>query len=354
MRMKRFLLLFFICFLLNNANSQEISAKDFLFSYSFSPKKFESYLNKKKFSSSGTRLQFDTLVNIYSLNGEKKQKGKVVTNVETYKTKNSFSFAFLTSSRNEFTESIKLLKEANFFCGNENDSSAASFLFQRRNISIRVNIITQPSNDTIYSFSFQHAELPPPGKIKYAEDLLQFNSHEHLVSIFGEKNVIKDVYYFLDQKTSRCSVLFPHTSRQAVITWSDEINLCNPECLLVGGNLSNSGSATFDGVIAENTWSSKEGVYSGMNLSSLVKLNGNDFQFYGKNSKFPLMVVPENTGLLNFKTNRVVLGCLNPNSSLLNNTTIRTDDILNENSGIYVLMIMFLPSQSGYKDSARN
>ena len=352
--MKRFVLVLFIGSLLNNANSQDISAKDFLFSSSFSPKKFESYLNKKKFFSSGTRLQFDTLVNIYSLKPEKKQNGSAITNVETYRTKNSFSFSFLTSSHTEYTESIKVLKEAGFFCGNEFDSTATNFLFQRKNISVRVNITIEPSIDTAYSFSFQQAELPSREKIKYAEDLLQFNSHEQLVSVFGEKNVMKDVYYFLDQKTTKCSVLFPHTNRQAVITWNDEVNLCSPEYLLVGGNLANSRSETFEGVIAESIWSTKEGVYSGMNLTNLVKLNGNDFQFYGKNSKFPLMVVPENTGLLDFKNNRIVLGCLNPNASLLTNPTIRTDDILNETSGIYVLMIMFLPPQPGYKDSARN
>jgi len=351
--MKRFVLFFFICLLLNKANSQDISAKDFLFSSSFTPKKFETYLNRKKFLPSGTRLQYDTLVNIYSLRPQKKRKTENITNVETYKTKNNFSFAFITSSRNEFNESISSLKQAGFFCGNEKDIAATSFLFQRKNISISANITQQPLGDTVYSFSFRQAELPLPENINYAEDLLQFNSHEQLVSVFGEKNVVKDIYYFLDQKTAKCSVLFPHTKRQAVIIWSDEINLCNPEYLLVGGNLSNSRSETFDGVIEENIWSSKEGVYSGMNLTNLVKLNGNNFQFYGKNSKFPLMVVPENTGLLDFKKNRIVLGCLNSSSSLLNNATINTDDILNETSGIYVLMIMFIPAESSYKDSAR-
>jgi len=350
--MKRLLLLYFIALAFNDAIGQDISAKDLLYSASFSPKKFESYLNKRKFSPSGSRFQFDTLVNIYSLKAKKKHPLDRIKNIETYKTKNTFSFALITSSEKEFRENFTSLKQSGFFCGNENDSTATSYLFQQKNVSVLATI--ERSADTLYTFTFLQTELPPPEKITYAEDLLMFKSHEQFVSVFGEKNVIKDVYYFMDQKTSKCSVLFPKTNRQAVIIWNDEINLCDPEYLLVGGNLSNSGSENFDGLIAENSWNSKDGIYFGMNLSALVKLNGNEFKVYGKDSKFPLMVVPENTGTLNFKKTRIVFSCLNPNIlSLQSNAMISTSDILNETSGLYVSMIMFLPPDESYKDSAR-
>jgi hypothetical protein len=105
--------------------------------------------------------------------------------------------------------------------------------------------------------------------------------------------------------------------------------------------------SNYDGVIGENVWNSKAGIYSGMSLNSLMALNGNSFRFYGKNSPSPYMIVPENTGAINFKTNRVVLGCLNPSGSrLLSNTTINADEILSDNLGIYVYMMMILPSTS--------
>ena len=103
-------------------------------------------------------------------------------------------------------------------------------------------------------------------------------------------------------------------------------------------------SANYDGIIDENVWHSKEGVYSGMSLHSLLKLNGTSFKFYGKNTSIPYMIVPENTGALNFKKNRIVLGCLNPTSSqLLKNSTVSADEILSDNLGIYVFMMMLLP-----------
>jgi len=78
-----------------------------------------------------------------------------------------------------------------------------------------------------------------------------------------------------------------------------------------------------------------------------MSLNKNSFKFYGKNSQSPYMVVPENTGTLNFKTNRVVLGCLNPSGSrLLNNPMVSADEILTDNLGIYVYMMLIMPSTS--------
>ena len=199
--------------------------------------------------------------------------------------------------------------------------------------------------DTIYSFRFHEETFPLPETIQYAEDLLKFNSHEYLVAFFGKANVIKDVYYFSEKDVAKCSVLFPKTSRQAVIIWEDQVNLWKPSYLIVGGNTNTGSAATYDGVIDENVWSSKEGVYSGMSLVSLIKLNGNSFRFYGRNASVPYLIVPENTGTLNFRKKMIVLGCLNPNGSrLLNNTTISADEILNDNLGIYVHMMMILPS----------
>lgn len=354
--MKRFLLLISTYACLCNVESQDLSAMDFLFSSSFSPKKFETFLSKKKYVHGATRLQQDTLVTIYTIKGSKKKNvhEPIIRKIETYQFHNNFSVGFLTSSLAEFNENKKKLTKSGFFCGNENDTEANAYLFQRRNLSVWATI-NRTEEDTLYSFKFQQAELPSPEKVQYAEDLLQFYSHEWLVSFFGEKNVIKDIYYFLDKRTSKCSVLFPHSNRQAVFIWDDEINLCKPASVLVGGNITTAELQNYDGVIFENVWNSKEGVYSGMSLSNLVKLNGTDFKFYGKNSKSPYMVLPENTGALDFKKSRVVLGCLNLNGdAILNRSVVSTDEILDYNSSMFVFMLMILPSSSdGNKDSVR-
>ena len=109
--------------------------------------------------------------------------------------------------KDEFTESLSSLKENGFFCGNENDTVAA--LYQRKNVTVLASLIKGAEGDTLYSLFFQQKELPLPETIQIAEDLQQFYSHEYLVSVFGEKHVIKDLYYFSEKEFSKCSVLFP-------------------------------------------------------------------------------------------------------------------------------------------------
>ena len=281
------------------------------------------------------------------LAAQKKSKKKkdtlhITRSIETFRTKNNSSLTYFTSLKEEYAESVEELKEAGFFCGNEKDT--AGILFQKKNISVLATMIIEKDDDTLYSLAINQQQLPLPDDIQFAEDLLQFYSHEYLVSVFGSVNVVKDLYYFSDKEVAKCSVLFPKTSRQAVYIWEDNINLCKPAYLIIGGNMNAGSISNYDGVISENVWNSKDGIYSGMTLNSLMKLNGNSFKFYGKNSESPYMIVPEKTGAINFKTNRVVLGCLNPGGSrLLNNATIGADEILSDNLGIYVYMMMILP-----------
>jgi hypothetical protein len=339
--MKRTLLLVLTYLSLCKANSQQLSADDFLFSSSFTPKKLEAWLSKKKFQLSSYRIQRDTSVNVYILKPEKKKskEAPVTRIVETYQWRDNFCFAFFTSSQAEFAVSISTLKDDGFFCGDETSFPA---LFQQKTISVSADKVLRPGGDTLYTFFFTQAKLPPPGKVQFAEDLLQFNSHEELVSVFGEKNVVKDVYYFSEKEASKCSVLFPRTNRQAVFIWEDEVNLRHPSYVLIGGNIGTASSANYNGLVEENVWSSKDGIYSGMSLSSLIRLNGKDFRFYGTGTKFPFMVVPEKTGAVNFKKSIVVLGCLNPTASkLLNKEVISADEIIDYNPGLYVLTIMF-------------
>ena len=345
-------LLFLISFsVVCNVHSQEYpakySAKDFLYATSLSPKKLESFLNNKKFLPGGRRYQTDVVVNTYFLKPEKRKKKKDTLNIrrsiETYRTKNNSSFTYITSLKKEYTESLEELKEAGFFCGNEKDTNGV--LFQKKDISVMANMVIE-KDDSLYSIAFNQQVLPLPEDIHFAEDLLEFYSHEYLVSVFGKANVIRDIYYFSEKDVTKCSVLFPKTSRQAVFIWEDDINLCKPAYLIIGGNMNASSITNYDGIISENVWNSKDGIYSGMSLNTLMKLNGNSFKFYGKNSESPYMVVPEKTGTVNFTTNRVVLGCLNPSGSrLLNNATIGADEILTDNLGLYVYMMMILPTK---------
>ena len=340
--MKRLLLFIFTILMFGHSKGQHISIKEFLSLTSYTSKKFENYLSKNKYKLGNKSFRDEILVNTYYLRTKKKwdETPRATTMIETYQKGKSFSFSFSTSSPDEYRDAKKELKQEGFFCGNEDDSGSASSLFQRRNISVLIS-----KEDTIYSFRFHQEMLPPPASIHYAEDLLQFTSHEYLVSVFGEKNVLKDLYYFSDKTLVKCSMLFPHTPRQAVFIWKDGANLCDLSNLIIGGNMPTASSAKYDDVIGENLWMSKDGIYSGMSLSSLARLNGNDFKFYGINAVSPLAVVPENTGKINFKKKAVVLGCLNPyGSQLLNNKMVSSDEVTYDNPGLFVFMIMLSPA----------
>ena len=349
--MKKLLLIVFSIFQLCQANSQALSLKDFLSASSFTPKKFTGFITRKNFLPVGNKFLGDTLVNTYSLKIKKSKKTcqRVVRIIESFQKGSYFSFVIRTSSFNEYAEGRRELKEADFFCGNESDSTGNSFVYQQKNITVLVKPKSQVGGDTLFSFFFYEIVLPFPETINYAEDLLQITSHEYLAGIFGEKNVIKDLYYFADKEILKCSVLFPHTQRQAVFVWSEQENLRGISFLLIGGNIRTAGTINYNEVVAENNWISKNGVYSGMSLRNLARINGDDFKFTGINSESPFMVVPEKTGKIDFTKCVVFLGCLNPGGSkLLNNKLVNTSEILSENLGLYVNIIMLSPSTFRY------
>lgn len=321
--------------------AQRFSAKDFLFAASYTDKKFDNFISRN-FSLAGKVINGDTVITTYNLRSKKKNDDdSVVRRFETYLANDHLSFAFFTSSLKEYADNKRFLYEDGFFCGLDNDT-IASALFQKRNIAVTVT--RKETDDTVYSFLFQQVELPTPDKIRYADDLLQFISHESLVSVFGEKNVIKDIYYLSEKEIAKCSILFPRTSRQAVFFWEDEINLRKPATIIISGHMNTGNSANYNGLINENVWKTKDGVYSGMSLNSLIELNGNTFKFYGKNSSSPFMILADNVGAIDFKTNVVVLGCLNPNgSSELEQTTVDAGKILNDNLGLFVFMMILYP-----------
>lgn len=344
--MRGVLLLFISFFLICNLHGQAYSVKDLVYATTMPAKKQDGFLTRNKFIPGGSRMQNDAVVHIYNLKPEKKKKKRdtlnIIRRLETYRTKTNSCITYTTSLKKEYLENQRILRDGGFFCGNENDSAAA--LYQLKNLTVLANVILQKDADTLYSMAINQQEMPLIDSIQFAEDLLQFYSHEYLVSVFGQSNVVRDLYYFSEKEVAKCSVLFPKTNRQAVFIWEDNVNLCKPAYLIIGGNMNAGSLSNYDGIIGENIWNSRDGIYSGMSLNSLVRLNGNSFKFYGKNTESPYMVLPENTGAVNFKVNRVVLGCLNPSGSrLLNNKMVSVDEILSDNLGLYVHMMLIMP-----------
>lgn len=341
-----FLIIIFYTPFMCMAQSRSLTVNDLLTLSSFSPKNFDNYMNKKGFSPGGRSLQDNAMAVTFfeKRNTKRKDTLHIIRSIDLYKKGDTWCFAFHTSSMNEYMDGRNRLKKAGFFYSDSKDTStAASLLFQKGNITVQASSGIEDDN-SVYTFLLQKKELPNPGNIQYAEDLLRFDSHEYLVSFFGKKNVKQDVYYFSEKELKKCSVLFANSNRQAVFIWDDEANLCKLSYVLISGILPTVSAAHYSGNVSQNKWMLKNGIYSGMSLKELLQLNGNDFEFYGRNSEFSFMVAPENTGNINFKKTGLMLSCLDCNGSgLLNKLKVSAADGVDNNLSLCVFYIMITP-----------
>jgi hypothetical protein len=146
-----------------------------------------------------------------------------------------------------------------------------------------------------------HKKIFPVDKdLHFAEDLLQFTSHEYLVYYFGEKNVKKDIYYFAGNDIVTCSVLLINTKRQVIFIWKDGLNRRRIDNLLFGGQHKLKSQETNDKFIAENSWFQKNGVHAGMPLFELRTLNDKNIAFCGGYAPNPGLIFPESSGKVDF------------------------------------------------------
>jgi hypothetical protein len=312
--MARLLLILLLqCAWWNAIRSQSITVDDLLTLSALSPKSFDNFMSKKGFVPGSKAMENEAMsISFY----EKRKKGKtehkdtVMRSVDLYKKEDMYCFVLNTSCPKEYTDGCNRLKKAGFIANKNTDSTAtAPQTFQKRNVTVNAGPVNG-DDGTIYSFVLQKKELPALSGVQYAEDLLKFNSHEYLVSFFGEKNVKKDQYYFTEKELKKCSVLFPNTSQQAVFIWEDEDNYKGLSYVLISGLLPTMSAVQYTGHISQNKWVSSNGLYSGMTLRELVELHGSDIEFYGRGSEFAFMISPDNKGNIDFKKAGIMLGCI--------------------------------------------
>jgi hypothetical protein len=342
------LILAFKGFVLCMAQAQSFTLDDLLALSSLPPKNFDNYMHKRGFFPGSKSLQNGAV----ALSFFEKRKNKpsdtlfIRRTVDLYKKDDGYCFVLNTTSWNECLDGRKRLKKAGFLCDRITDTCKTFPLnFQKLNMTVQLTAV-RDEDDSLYTFLLQKKELPDPSGIQYAEDLLQFDSHEFLVSFFGEKNVITDVYYFSEKDLKRCSVLYPNTSQQAVFIWQDEANLNKLSYVLISGILPTLSAVQYSGYISQNKWVSKTGLYSGMSLRELLRFNNNDFEFYGRESDFSFMVVPEKAGNIDFRKTGVMLGCTDCNGyGLLNRNKVSAVDALQYNLALYIFYIMIAPER---------
>lgn len=345
--MERFLLIsLFFCSTVCTAQRQPVNIDDLLTLSSLSPKSVDNYLGKKGLLPVGKTMHDKNPAITFTEKHNLNPKDSVFSgrSVEMYKEKDTYYFALHTSSKEEFLEGRYRLKKAGFFYDNDTKTGKATALcFKKGSLTILADSSVR-EDGTVYRFLLQKKEFPDPGPVQFAEDLLKFDSHEHLIYFFGNENVREDVYYFSEQESGKCSVLFPNSSRQAVFVWDDESNLHTISFVMIGGAIPTASAAEYHGSIGHNTWTMKNGLSEGMRLKDLVKLNGNDFKFYGLQSEFSFMVEPRNTKYIDFKRIGIVLDCFDcTGSSLLNSDKVSAMDATDLDLALYVSSIMIRP-----------
>lgn len=345
--MKKILSFIILCFCVMVTYGQLISVEDIFTITSFSPSKFDNYLSRNGFIFSGKDVQNDTLLRMYN---NRRAKGfndtdYISRSIIRANIKDNIFITFETASLDEFMSKKAQLKKAGFYCNHpENDTNLTSLMYQHKDLCVRTFTKTADSVSR-YALQFHKKKFPRAKDIYYADDLLTFTSHEYLVTYFGAKNVKKDNYFLSGNEITKCSVLFLNTSRQVVFIWADEENQCTISSLLFGGQQNLKSSLESGKYIEQNNWALKSGVRPGMSLLQLRILNGNDFSFYGGNSRNSGSIIPDTQGKLDFKKEEIILGCLNCRDDKYTKAKIvHADDSIEEGRILFVLSIILNPS----------
>lgn len=352
--MKKILFLSFWIVLTTAVNSQELSAGKLLDMLSFTGTKLNEQLSNKRYYFSETEVYGDTAVKIYEYrpvirNSKKKQTDSVSRKFLRSSLKETFTLTYQTTSAAEYTGIIDALKKAGFYCEYEKDSTTAatSFLYQHEDYIADASLKKVDSTDW-YSITFHKKIFPIAKDLYFAEDLLDFTSHEYLVYYFGENNVKKDVYYFSGNDIVACSVLFINTKRQVIFIWKDQLNRRKLDNILIGGQQRLKSQQDYDKFIAESSWLLKTGVHAGMPLFELRTLNGDNFDFYGGNAANSGLVIPESSGKVDFKNTNIVLGCMNCTDDKYQNTKVmNADAAMRDGRILFVLTVVLYPILTG-------
>ena len=327
------------------SQKSEFTIKDLVLFTNIPASKFSGYILRK-----GYKVYLnDSVVRNFPICYHKISKDKTIEKLLGRYDKNDTAAIFYeTNSPSEF-EQLKLdLKEDGFeHPPVDSLSKELPSFYQRGNITI-FPAVRKDGEKSIYGFTVERKQLPKANEIVYAEDLLQLTSHQYLASVFGASNVKKDMFYFSDKEINKCSVLFPNTSLQAIFIWKDAVNNMDVSYIMIGGELRSKSSQGFEKAIEMNKWRSKQGVYLGMNLREMEKLNNGPIKFFGWETGQPGIVSPRNSGNIDFTRLGVQLDCLDCNEDKYysDNEIINSSYVIQQNGRVYVSTLIIMPENN--------
>lgn len=350
--------------------SQVITVADFAELTTLPDKKINGYIAKMGFVQVARTLDDGKIVNEFFYKNKKQPYDTVIRFLSGYRNGSITGVIYQTSSFTEFNRILNDFRVNGFMNGGQKRDTAStrdstragdslriadsvvmtdtarikdSLFFQKGDMTVRIR---EEMRDEIRMFVLiaERKPIPTSSSLRFAEDLLFFDSYESLVAKFGVANVRKDMYYFSEEDSSRCSVLFPDSKQQAIFIWGDQPNDRTLSFLMIGGSLRPESSSGFNQTVSLSTWKSFTGVYTGMRLAEMVRINESDFNFYGFNSDFALMVVPEKKGNIDFKKTGVVLGCLNCNNTpVMRAEKVSAEAAIAAGLQLYIISLVLMP-----------
>lgn len=324
---------------------QSFTIDDLLDLTSQSSKNLDHFMGKNNFFPNSTA--FDRNDSVTTFIEKSRSRKKVLLSprsVDLYKKEDTKCYAFHTSILKDFLDGQKKLIKAGYVYDRNRDYTKDTLLlYQKKNLAVQASLVLKDSVPN-YTFLLEEKRIPDITEVKYGEDLLHFDSHEFLVSYFGDDNVTKDMYFLSEKELKKCSILFSGTNRQVVFVWKDESNLNGLDYILLSNVLPTAGAAKFNGVTGNNEWTLHNGIYPGMTIKELLKLNEIDFEIYGNSSDLAFMIKPEANGKIDFKKTAVMLNCNNCDTDrYFNKKLVSALALAKQNLPMYVYDVIIYP-----------
>ncbi len=293
-------------------------------------------LNKRKLDGDTTEASFYTKKQGQQARHRSEKKFDIDLNG------NSKQFTLQTSQTEYLDGQLRLIKSGYFYDDQKDVHKEPSMLFQKGNISIQA---TSGMQDSIMQYTFKLKIKEIPSAVMYAEDLLQFDSHEFLSSFFGAQNVKKDMYYFSEKELKKCSVLFSGTPRQAVFVWGDEDNLNKLSYILISNVLHTKGAEKNNPLSGNNEWKFQNGIHAGMAIRDLLKINEMDFDIYGNESELAFMAKPTENGKIDFSKTAVMFSCSDCfDDKIFRQKVVSALDVAKANLPMHINDVIIYPS----------
>jgi len=252
-------------------------------------------------------------------------------------------YFYQTTSADEFARLLAEGQRIGVACPEPPSIQSLPLLLQYQQM-LMLAYIDQSAGIPWYTLRIEKKPLPAVKQLQWAEQLLLFDSDELLAAYFGREQVKKDLYYFSEKEINKCSILFPHTPRQAIFIWEDQNNRMGIDQIIVGSMTTSGQLAGYAGATDGNTWQFRNGIEFNMRMDQLLRINNEDIQFYGRRSPYYLMLQPGSKGKIDFAGTGIVFDCLNcVGDPFLNAELISGKAAVTEGLRLHISLVILWP-----------